>query len=131
MVKLGVTKGISLYWVEVTIYQQLNPTGIILEVFTCHLESVPPGAGPSDIIESAGGRVNLEYKVRNGRIVPSYTPVTCNFSRMYTDISGSSSGTKILNSHGNTQPGTTGSKKTCRLMPVTYLPLQLPVFPTS
>lgn len=37
----GCTMEYSLYRVEVTTYQQLNPTGIILQVLTCHLEPIP------------------------------------------------------------------------------------------
>ncbi|EMK1730673.1 hypothetical protein V8N76_003959 [Salmonella enterica] len=66
----------------------------------------------SGIIRGIGGTVNLEYEVRNGGVVPPYTPVTCNFSRVYTDSSGTSSGTNILHSYGDMQPGATGSKKT-------------------
>lgn len=64
------------------------------------------------LVPGVGGTVNLEYEVRNGGLVPPYTPVTCNFSRVYTDSSGTSSGTNILHSYGDMQPGATGSKKT-------------------
>ncbi|HIF3433603.1 TPA: hypothetical protein ACXZW1_004337 [Salmonella enterica] len=66
----------------------------------------------SNLAPGGGGTVNLEYEVRNGGVVPPYTPVTCNFSRVYTDSSGTSSGTNILHSYGDMKPGATGSKKT-------------------
>lgn len=70
------------------------------------------GAGADTIIPGVGGTVNLEYDVRNGGVVPPYIPVTCNFSRMYPDTSGTSSGTNILHDYGNMKSGTTDSKTT-------------------
>lgn len=70
------------------------------------------GAGADIIIPGVGGTVNLEYDVRNGGVVPPYIPVTCNFSRMYPDTSGTSSGTNILHDYGNMKSGTTDSKTT-------------------
>ncbi|HGG4756875.1 TPA: hypothetical protein ACJGUQ_003611 [Salmonella enterica subsp. enterica serovar Ball] len=54
----------------------------------------------------------ITYRVFNGSVVPPTTSVSCNFSHIYTDSSGTSSGTNILHSYGDMKPGATGSKKT-------------------
>lgn len=54
----------------------------------------------------------VTYRISNGSVVPPTAPVSCNFSRIYMDTSGTSSGTNILHIYGGMKPKTTDAKKT-------------------
>ncbi|EJF5505295.1 hypothetical protein ACK1MN_003746 [Salmonella enterica] len=54
----------------------------------------------------------ITYRVANGSIVPPTEPISCNFSRIYKDTSGTSSDINFLHSYGDMKSGTTDSKTT-------------------
>ncbi|EEB5698888.1 hypothetical protein KTK71_004691 [Salmonella enterica] len=71
-----------------------------------------PIFGDTNLVPGEGGIAHLDYYVRNGQVIPLYTPVTCNFLRLGPDDSGLSSGSTILHAYEQMKPGLSGSKNT-------------------